>query len=89
MSNPIQPKTTQYATYRNGPLKGVCKSAESVLVVWGSGFTQSVSAENWDNRSFVEKPQLFEVATGAKEEQLIEFFNRQSLPVPSIRAPKM
>lgn len=55
MSTPIQDGETQYIVYQNSFLRGICKSKDSVLVSWGSGFCQSVTAETWNTREFLEK----------------------------------
>lgn len=74
---PIQAGTTEYARYRNGYLRAHCKSKDSVLVIWGSGFAQPMTAQTWDERLFVELPEQVRALTGPEAEQAEAFFARQ------------
>lgn len=76
MNTPIADGQTQYIVYQNSFLRGICKSKDSVLVSWGSGFSQSVTAETWNNRDFLEKGEKARVVSGEDETQARVYFER-------------
>lgn len=51
----IQLGEIEYIRYRNGLLRAICRSQDSVLVTWASGFSQGMKSEAWDNREFLER----------------------------------
>lgn len=78
MTTPIEAGQTQYLVYQNGFMRGVCKSKDSVLVSWGSGFTQSVTAETWDKRDFLEKGEKARVVAGDDVHTAEAYFAQQT-----------
>ena len=72
----IQAGDIEYVRYRNGYLRAHCKSTDSVLVTWGSGFAQPMTAQTWDERLFVENPENVRVLEGPEAEQAEAFFAR-------------
>lgn len=78
MSTPIADGQTQYLVYQNSFLRGICKSKDSVLVTWSTGFAQSVTAQTWDNREFLEQPERARVVGAEQEEQARAFFAQSS-----------
>lgn len=76
MNTPIADGQTQYIVYQNSFVRGICKSKDSVLVSWGSGFSQSVTAETWNNRDFLEKGEKARVVSGEEETQARAYFER-------------
>jgi len=81
MNTPIADGQTQYLVYQNSFLRGICKSKDSVLVTWSTGFAQSVTAQTWDNREFLENPERARPVNAEQEEQAQAFF----APNPSRR----
>ncbi len=78
MNTPIQDGETQYIVYQNSFLRGICKSKDSVLVTWGSGFAQSVTAETWNQREFLEKGEKARAVVGDEAVQAQEYFSRNA-----------
>lgn len=76
MNIPIEDGQTQYIVYQNSFLRGTCKSKDSVLVSWGSGFTQSVTAETWNTRDFLEKGEKARAVVGDDVRAAQEYFAR-------------
>jgi hypothetical protein len=77
MSTPIQDGETQYIVYQNSFLRGICKSKDSVLVSWGSGFVQSVTAETWNKREFLEKGEKARAVVGEDVAKAQAYFASQ------------
>lgn len=77
MSTPIQDGETQYIVYQNSFLRGICKSKDSVLVSWGSGFCQSVTAETWNKREFLEKGEKARAVVGEDVAKAQAYFASQ------------
>lgn len=73
---PIESGSTEYVRYRNGYLRAHCKSKDSVLVTWGSGFAQPMTAQTWDERLFVESPDQVRSLESPEAEQAEAFFAR-------------
>ncbi len=78
MNTPIADGETQYIVYQNSFLRGICKSKDSVLVSWGSGFCQSVTAETWNSREFLEKPEKARPVVGDDVAGAQAYFEQQT-----------
>lgn len=72
----IQPGQTQYLSYQNGFIRGICKSKDSVLVTWASGFSHPASSESWDQREFVRDAPKARLLTGEEEQRAVALFAR-------------
>lgn len=88
MTTPIADGETQYIVYQNSFLRGICKSKDSVLVSWGSGFCQSVTAETWNKREFLEKGEKARAVVGADVLRAQEYFNNLNQERKSVRGLK-
>jgi len=88
MSTPIQDGETQYIVYQNSFLRGICKSKDSVLVSWGSGFVQSVTADTWNKREFLEKGEKARAVGGEEVAKAQAYFATQTEEYKRARALK-
>lgn len=71
----IEPGHTQYLLYKNNFIMGQCKSPDSVLITWPSGFADFGKAEIWDKREFLADPAKARVLTGEDEQKAKAFFD--------------
>lgn len=85
----IEPKQTQYLSYQNGFIRGICKSKDSVLVTWSTGFAQSASAEAWNAREFVQNPEKARLLSGDEEKLAVAFFEKQTQEMTRRRSMKL
>lgn len=70
----IEAGQTQYLLYKNNFIMGQCKSRDSVLITWPSGFTDFGKADIWDKREFLAEPAKARVLAGNEAEKAKAFF---------------
>lgn len=71
----LEAGVTEYAFYRGSFIRAQCKSKDSVLVTWSTGFAQPMAVETWETRAFIEGKDSFRVVEGAERDQAIVFFS--------------
>lgn len=81
----IAPDQVQYLRYRNGTLRGQCQSTACVQVNWGS-FTHTVSAQAWNERSFLSHPEKANILHGEALAQAEAFFTVKCQEDMALRA---